>query len=106
MITGISRVVDSAAAAETQRAGDLTAVRVWDRDSTSGPPTLTDNQRAEQENASEQLSMACELASTGTLHSGNSLVEEDAAGYAEPLLEDSVSPRPDADAGIPSVCGR
>lgn len=99
MITGISRVVDSAAAAETQRAGDLTAVRVWDRDSTSGPPTLTDNQRAEQENASEQLSMACELASTGTLHSGNSLVEEDAAGYAEPLLEDSVSPRPDADAG-------
>ncbi|WP_271539874.1 hypothetical protein, partial [Bradyrhizobium sp. CCBAU 45321] len=93
MITGISHVVDSAAAAETQRAGDPTAVRVWDRDSTSGPPTLADNQRAAHESTSEQLSMVYELASTVTLHSGNSLTEE------EPLLEDSVSPRPDADAG-------
>ncbi|WP_420965357.1 hypothetical protein [Bradyrhizobium sp. B120] len=80
---------------------DPTPMRVWDRDNASGPPTLTDDQRRTHENASEQLSMALEIVHAGTLHSGDTIAEEELAGPPpEPPLRDCVSPPPDADAGM------
>ncbi|TWB87288.1 hypothetical protein FBZ93_12269 [Bradyrhizobium macuxiense] len=95
----ISKAADCTETGPGECAGDTPSLRVWDRDSASGPPTLTDDQRRAHESASEQLSIANEIVAEGTSDFEDPRAEREVASHAESPFLDGVLLSTDVDAG-------